>query len=357
MGQKNLVQLFNTVARRIGRPNQRITDDDLRNEDLNQSQMHILDAINDEIEIILSEHKWINTTVLRANFETASKPSAPQTNSISGNNPSGKSERTLYVKITLNWPHGETLTSDTVEQTVSNDEWLEVVGPSLSKRATSWNVYIGDTSGNEILQQKDIEFGTDFNEETDGPLNLSGTENQPVRNVDMYSLRGKKFAGQNRPPDHRFINAVTIPSENRELYFLTPDEWTTKELHSETPSIPQYYRIVGVDQRQDPIIQFWPSPDTQYTINYDYNERFCRLENPEDHCPIDDQIVIWGTTMSMLDFDAQNYDLAANRYQRIANRIEKRNKPTKDDIQYGGGRDRSGKNSRPDFPKNIPNPE
>lgn len=347
--QKNLVDLFNSVVRKVGRTNQVIKESDLNNNNLNRTQKQTLDAINDEIELTLSEHGWITTQSFDATLTTAGKPSLPTVSSISGGANSGKEERTLYVQITYDWPHDETQASDIAEVTVAKDEWLEVSGVSdPSTRANKWNLYVGETKENIVQQKSGISFGSTWHEETDGPLSFSGT-NPPVKNVSNYALHGN----ENHPVDYKFIENLSLRSKNRDLKYKVDDEWTQFDLHDTKPSIPQYYRIRRLDSQARPIIQLHPTPKQKYTIHYSYNEQFQRLSEPDDRAPIEDQLVILGASMMLLDSDGQDYRLMTERYSQLLDRLKKRNKPTPDDIQYGSGSSRDHHLDRPKFPENI----
>lgn len=238
--QKNLVQLFNAVVRKVGRTNQVIDKSDLRENTLNRTQVQVLDAINDEIELTLAEHSWITTQIFDATFDTEA-------------------------------------------------------------------------------------------------------------NTSVYTLSGK----DDHPVDYRYIEAIAIPSQNRELDYVVNDEWTKFDIHEAKPSIPNFYRIRRVDAEGNPLIEVHPTPKQAYTVHYSYNEAFTRLEDPNDRSPVDDQLVILGASMMLLDTDGQDFQLMSTRYSRLLEKIMDRNKPTPDDMQYGSGHTTDRHLEAPRFPEQI----
>jgi hypothetical protein len=347
--QKNLVQLFNSVVRKVGRTNQVIDENDLRERSLNRTQQQTLDAINDEIELSLSEHSWITTQAFDAKLQTAGPPGGPNVSSVSGSTSSGEPERELFIQVTYNWPHGETIPSDPVSITIPQDEYLQVeIDEDPPGRAKKWNLYVGETRDEVFLQDQKISFSESYREEDNGIVTYNG-ENPPVKNVATYSLYGK----DRHPVDYKFVEELTIPSQHRELTYVVNDEWTQFNLYDESPSIPNYFRLKRVDDESRPVIELFPSPKQSYIVHYSYNEQFRGLENPSDHAPIEDQLVILGASMMLLDTDGQDYQMMTQRYSRLLERIKKRNKPTPDDIQYGSGSSRDRRLDPPYFPDRI----
>ena len=75
---------------------------------------------------------------------------------------------TYYVRVTYNTAYGETPASQEANEAVAADHVLVVDSPTSLSGATSWNVYVGTTSGSETLQEAGIALATNWTEPTSG---------------------------------------------------------------------------------------------------------------------------------------------------------------------------------------------
>jgi hypothetical protein len=115
-----------------------------------------------------------------------SAPSAPGLSETSGGS---LGAQTCYCTVTYVTPSGETVASSESSLNVDANNLLVVASPAASAPAgaTGWNVYVGASSGAEVLQNSSpIAIGTPWTEPTTGLL--TGTATPPATNTTGWSL-------------------------------------------------------------------------------------------------------------------------------------------------------------------------
>jgi hypothetical protein len=114
-------------------------------------------------------------------------PSAPSLSQVAGGS---LAAATLFAKVTLVSPSGETTASSESTLAVAANNLLRIAPPSSDGNATGWNAYVGNASGAEVLQNAiPIALGTAWTEPATGLL--TGTAAPPAANTtgwDVFNL-------------------------------------------------------------------------------------------------------------------------------------------------------------------------
>ncbi|HVA15468.1 MAG TPA: hypothetical protein VNF99_19625 [Stellaceae bacterium] len=114
-------------------------------------------------------------------------PAAPVLSQIGGG---ALSAATLYAKITLVGPGGETTASSEASLAVSAGNLLTIASPAAAGNATGWNAYVANASGAERLQNATpIALGNSWTEPASGLL--TATASPPGANTtgwDVFNL-------------------------------------------------------------------------------------------------------------------------------------------------------------------------
>lgn len=173
------------------------------------------------------------------------RPTEPTTSSIAGNSNSGESQRTYYVRVTVNSTNGETEASVTVAQDVANDEWLKVSAPANQNGADSWNVYVSQVQGEENLQKNALAMNTDFDEETHGLVNDTQNADYPTNNTawEWTSLGGDPPRAHYWISHNKRLFAAGISDNDMELHFSAledEDTWGINTADDDDPGIWEY---------------------------------------------------------------------------------------------------------------------
>lgn len=120
-------------------------------------------------------------------YSRIAAPAAPSLSQISGGT---LAAATLYAKITLVSPSGETTASTESGLAISASNLLEIASPAAAGNATGWNAYVASASGAEVLQNTaPIALGTSWTEPVAGLL--TGTQAPPAANTtgwDVFNL-------------------------------------------------------------------------------------------------------------------------------------------------------------------------
>lgn len=122
-----------------------------------------------------------------------SAPTQPSTSTASGTD-SGTTKcagATCYVKFTYVNGYGETVASTEKSQAVASGYLLTATSPGTATGATSYNVFVGTSSGGEVFQQT-LAIGVGYTESTSG-LNTAtadqfGYVSAPLNNLMAISL-------------------------------------------------------------------------------------------------------------------------------------------------------------------------
>jgi hypothetical protein len=120
----------------------------------------------------------------------AEQPAAPSLSSVVGGALAGA---TYYVKVTYidpkdgSLPAGETLPSSEASLAVSANHLLSVASPAQVNGVTSYNVYVGTSSGSEQLQNASpIAIGTNWTLPTSGLISGAAPPTQSTSGLHMY---------------------------------------------------------------------------------------------------------------------------------------------------------------------------
>lgn len=114
-------------------------------------------------------------------------PAAPSLSQVAGGS---LVATTLFAKVTLVSPSGETTASSEGSLAVSANNLLRVASPAGAGNAIGWNAYVASSSGAEVLQNATpIALGASWTEPASGLL--TGTEAPPPANTtgwDVFNL-------------------------------------------------------------------------------------------------------------------------------------------------------------------------
>lgn len=114
-------------------------------------------------------------------------PAAPTLSQVAGGSLGGA---TLYAKVTLVSPSGETTASGESSLAIAASNLLKIAAPAGAGNATGWNAYVASASGAEVLQNAaPIALGTAWTEPVTGLM--TGTASPPGANTtgwDVFNL-------------------------------------------------------------------------------------------------------------------------------------------------------------------------
>ncbi|HEV8015205.1 MAG TPA: hypothetical protein VGP48_06710 [Stellaceae bacterium] len=120
-------------------------------------------------------------------YARVAPPAAPSLGQVSGGS---LAAATLYAKVTLVSPSGETTASTESSLAVTANHLLQIASPTSAGNSSGWNAYVASASGAEVLQNATpIALGTAWTEPATGLV--TGTATPPAANTtgwDVFNL-------------------------------------------------------------------------------------------------------------------------------------------------------------------------
>src|SRR6185437_11856189 len=120
-------------------------------------------------------------------YESIAAPAAASLSQVAGGS---LAATTLFAKVTLVSPSGETTASSESALAVAANNLLRIASPASAGNATGWNAYVGTAGGAELLQNATpIALGTSWTQPASGLL--TGGVSPPAANTtgwDVFDL-------------------------------------------------------------------------------------------------------------------------------------------------------------------------
>lgn len=156
--------------------------------------------------------------------QAASSPAPSSAPSLSSSSPSGVNLqiRTEFVVITYVYAIGESIASKEASKSLTAGQVLVVNSPSSASGVIGWNCYVGDSPGNEMLQNATpISIGTGFTEDTRGMF--QGSPPPDTDTSGYFALGVIEFvSGPNAGLSRSVVTYVDGPSTNKTLNIVPP---------------------------------------------------------------------------------------------------------------------------------------
>lgn len=169
---------------------------------------------------------------------------------------------------------------------------------------------------------------------------------------DSYTLEGEGSDNDNaftRPVDPARIEHLQFDEDkfDEDIDQVPDTVWRENYAGFSTTGRPDVFRVKKVDDQGRPVVQLYPTPESERPIAYEYQMAVPTLKNSDDRIWLPQDLLYWGALSKIREYDGQDPQYAETQYQRQKSIL--RGEQNQSDIQVGR-QTRSPRSRGPELP-------